>query len=220
MPPQDEITQADLEKEFESFGQAERKILKAAVTVFAEKGYDGAGTGEIAARAGVNKAMLYYYFKSKEGLYTVIIETVFKEITLILGDHLSRLSSRNPEQGVSSFVDSYLDFVYAHRIFVKVMLWELARGGSIMARVVGRILKPHTQQVLDMFNKAARDGDLRPVDPRHLIVSIMGMMLFYFFAEPVVHTIWGEDPMTPEHIAKRKKEVANLIIHGISPKQG
>ena len=164
--------------------------------------------------------MIYYYFKSKENLYTVIIETIFQEISLILGRHLSHLGATTPQEGVSSFIDSYIEFIYTHRIFVKVMLWELARGGTIIARVVSRVLRPHAQKLLEIFEQAAQEGNLRPVDARHLMISILGMILFFFFAEPVVGAVWGEDPMTPEHIAKRKEEITNLIINGILPKQG
>ena len=86
--------------EFEQFGQTERKILAAAVEVFAEKGFDGARTDEIAAKSGVNKAMIYYYFKSKDNLYTVIVETIFGEVYLILSAHLSHVNVKTPEEGI------------------------------------------------------------------------------------------------------------------------
>lgn len=209
-----------LAEEFEQFGQAERNILAAAVEVFAEKGFDGARTDEIAAKAGVNKAMIYYYFKSKENLYTVIVETLFGKVYLILSSHLSLVDVSAPEKGVRSFIDSYVDFIYAHRIFVKVMLWDLARGGAIVSRVAGRVMRDKTVQVRSVFEQAGRDGYIRPVDPKHLLVSIIGMVIFFFVAEPVVRVIWGEEPITPAHIADRKKEISNLIIHGILPKQG
>jgi TetR/AcrR family transcriptional regulator len=209
-----------LAEEFESFGEAERKILAASVEVFAEKGFDGARTDEIALRAGVNKAMIYYYFKSKENLYTIIVETLFEKVYLILSEHLSHIDVKAPEEGIISFIDSYMDFIYTHRIFLRVMLWDLARGGTIVARVAGRVMRDTTDQAMGLFEQAARDGYLRTLNVKHLFVNMMGMILFFFFAEPVVRVIWGEEPITPEHIAERKKEISNLIIHGILPKQG
>ncbi len=100
------------------------------------------------------------------------------------------------------------------------MLWDLARGGSTIARVAGSVLHDKTKQLETVFEKAARTGYLRPIDPKHLFVSIIGMTLFFFFAEPVVRAIWGEEPITPEHISKRKEEISQLIIHGILPKRG
>ncbi len=208
----------DLEQEFSSFGETERRILVAAVEVFAKKGFDGARTDEIADRAGVNKAMIYYYFKSKESLYTVIVETMFEMVSVILGLHLSLIDVNAPAEGIESFIDKYIDFIYSHRIFVRVMLWDLARGGAIIARVAGRIMREKTDQIRLIFEKAVRDGDLRPVDPKHLFISIIGMIVFFFFAEPVVRAIWDEEPITLEHIAERKREVSNLIINGILPK--
>jgi len=208
----------DLEQEFSSFGETERKILKAAVEVFARKGFDGARTDEIASGAGVNKAMIYYYFKSKENLYTVIVETMFEKVSVILGLHLSLIDVNSPAEGIRSFVDKYIDFIFSHRIFVRVMLWDLARGGTIIARVVGRVMRDKTDQIRLIFEQAVRDGQLSPVDPKHLFVSIIGMIVFFFFAEPIVRVIWDEEPLTPQHIAERKQEISNLIIHGILPK--
>jgi TetR/AcrR family transcriptional regulator len=215
-----ETIDSQLAEEFEQFGQTERKILAAAVEVFADKGFDGARTDEIAAKSGVNKAMIYYYFKSKENLYTVIVETLFEKVYLILNTHLSHVDVTTPAQGILSFVDSYLDFIYSHRIFLRVMLWDLARGGAIVSRVAGRVMREKTDQAMAVFRQAGRDGYLRPFDPKHLFVNMMGMILFFFFAEPVIRVIWGEEPVTPEHIAERKREISDLIIHGILPKQG
>lgn len=212
--------ESQLAEEFEQFGQAERNILAAAVQVFARKGFDGARTDEIAAKAGVNKAMIYYYFKSKENLYTVIVETLFEKIYLILSRHLFNVNVTTPEEGILSFINSYMDFIYAHRIFLRVMLWDLAGGGQIVSRVAGRVIGGRTDQVVVLFKQAAREGHLRPLNPKHLAVSMMGMILFFFFAEPVIRVIWGEEPITPEHIAERKNEISNLILYGILPKQG
>jgi len=210
----------ELAEEFEDYSEAERNILAAAVGVFAEKGFEGARTDEIAAKAGVNKAMIYYYFKSKENLYTVIVETLFGKVYLILSEHLARVDVKSPIDGILSFIDSHVDFIYGHRIFVKVMVWDLARGGAIVSRVAGKIMRDKTTQIIAIFDKAAREGYLRPINPKHLLVSIMGMILFFFIAEPVVRVMWGEEPITPEHIAERKKEIRDLIIYGILPKQG
>jgi len=202
----------ELAEEFEDYSEAERNILAAAVGVFAEKGFEGARTDEIAAKAGVNKAMIYYYFKSKENLYTVIVETLFGKVYLILSEHLARVDVKSPIDGILSFIDSHVDFIYGHRIFVKVMVWDLARGGAIVSRVAGKIMRDKTTQIIAIFDKAAREGYLRPINPKHLLVSIMGMILFFFIAEPVVRVMWGEEPITPEHIAERKKEIRDLII--------
>jgi hypothetical protein len=74
--------------------------------------------------------------------------------------------------------------------------------------------------MMDLFQGAARDGKIRPMEPRHLFVSMVGMVLFFFFAESVVRAVWGEDPMRPEIIQKRKSEIIDLITYGILPKQG
>ena len=58
------------------------------------------------------------------------------------------------------------------------------------------------------------------MDPRHVMVSVIGMILFYFFASPVISTLWGEDTLSPENIRDRKREVTDFVIHAILPEKG
>lgn len=216
----DEIDSIDLIDELSGIGETKKRIIKASISVFVEKGYMGGRIDEIARRAGVNKAMIYYYFDSKEGLYRAIIEMVFEKVSMILSEHLSGIKPDTLHDGIVSFIDRYIDFIYENRIFVRFLLWELARGGDVISDVIRRAIGDQFRELVGVFQHVKDLGKTRPMDPRHVMISVIGMILFYFFASPVVSTLWGEDALSPENIRDRKREVTDFVIHAILPEKG
>lgn len=206
----------DLKEEFKRFGETERRILEAAIAVFGKKGFDGARIDEIAKTSGVNKAMIYYYFDSKEKLYTGIIEMVFKKVAEIIADNLSDMNPDTLYESISSFVERYIDFIHTNYEIIRVLLWELARGGDIIRGVVKKEMSTRFSLLINGFNKAVEAGKLRPMDPRHTFVNIIGMVLFYFAANRIISAIWNEDTLSAENIEARKREVTEFVIRAIA----
>ena len=209
----------DLERELERYGETERRILMASVKVFSEKGFDGSRTEEIAKLAGVNKAMIHYYFESKERLYVTLISIVFKRLSLMLREFFGVISPETIKEDISLFVDEYVEFIRANVNFFKILLWELARGGDQIGLVMREVIGEQFVSVQSLFDEAMRKGYIRPLDTRHLMLSIIASILFYFIAQPVIRHLWGEDPLSEENIALRKREVKKLILRGIFPEE-
>ena len=208
----------DLKEELLKFGETERRILEAAISVFAENGFDGGRIDEIARHAGVNKAMIYYYFDSKEELYTKIIEMVFKKVSAIIIENLSDLNPDTLQESITSFIDRYVDFIYTNLGVIKVLFWEIARGGEIIVRVIKKEIGPRFLFLVNGFSKSVEAGKIRPMDPRHTFVNIISMVLFYFAANRVISALWDEDTLSPENIERRKSEVTEFVIRAIVDK--
>ena len=205
----------DLKEELLKFSETERRILEAAIVVFAEKGFEGGRIDEITRHSGVNKAMIYYYFDSKEKLYSKIIEIVFKKVSTIVTEHLSDMNPDTLEVSITSFIERYIDFIYTNLDVIKVLFWEIARGGEIIGDVVNKEVGGSFVHMMKGFNEAIGAGKLRPMDPRHMFVNIIGMVLFYFAANRVISAMWSEDALSPENIERRKKEVTEFVIRAI-----
>lgn len=204
-----------LNGEFEKFGETERRILDAAISVFGEKGFDGARIDEIAKRSGVNKGMIYYYFESKEKLYTGIIEMVFKKVAEIIMENLSDVNPDTLYEGISSFIETYIDFIYANYGVVRVLMWELARGGEIIRGVIRKEMSTKFPILVGGFYEAVKAGKIRPMDPRHAFVNIIALVVFYFAANRVISAVWNDDAMSAENVEARKREVTEFVIRAI-----
>ncbi|MBN1883884.1 MAG: TetR/AcrR family transcriptional regulator [Deltaproteobacteria bacterium] len=207
----------DLERDMERYGETERRILMASVKIFSEKGFDGSRTDEIAKLAGVNKAMIHYYFESKERLYVTLISLVFKRLSLILREYFEDISPETVEEDISHFVDRYFEFLRANTKFFKMLLWELARGGEQIGKVMKEIIGEQFVALQSQLKEAMQKGYIRTLDPRHMMLSIIATVLFYFISRPIITHLWGEDPLSDENIALRKREVKKIILRGILP---
>ena len=188
-------------------------ILEAAGRIFAEQGLSGARTDAIAAEAGVNKALLYYYFKSKENIYRAVLE---EQLT---GFHLKALQILSQDGPVASillqYVGNHFDFIGAHphypRLFQRMMLAGDRRGERLIAQ---RII-PVARKLDALLRRGIRNGELRPFDVDHTAVSLVALTVFYFNAAPIIRIVSGQDPFSPVNLRRRKAEVLKFIRYAL-----
>lgn len=195
----------------------ETQILDAATTVFLEKGKDGTTMHEIAARAGVNKALLHYYFRSKDRLYEMVFARQMDEFVGPLVDIIPRTDDLR--EFLEYFVSHYLDRLVAHPHLPGFMLWEVKQGGD----TAGRLIRSKVFQGLErgtpfdpVLEKAVRDGVIRPVDPANFVLNVLSMCVFPFVGRPIIERLMPGVRITdPEFLNGRKKEILALIWQGI-----
>ncbi|MBN1504049.1 MAG: TetR/AcrR family transcriptional regulator, partial [Candidatus Eisenbacteria bacterium] len=195
----------------------ETQILQAATRVFLERGKDGATMREIAARAGVNQALLHYYFRSKDRLY----ETVFsRQVDEFFGPFAEVIPRTDDlRQFLERFVSNYIDRLVAHPELPGFMLWEIKQGGAtagkLIRRKVFRGLK-HGTPLDPVIQKAVRDGVIRPIDPANFILNLISMCVFPVVGRPVIERILpGVRVTSQEFLEKRKREILAMVWDGI-----
>lgn len=194
------------------------KILLAAKEVFIEKGKDGARMQEIADRAGVNKAMLFYYYTNKDLLYKEILKTNISQIFI----HVQKIfiSEIDPKKKIEQVVSAYFNFISENRDLPKLILREIASGGDNIKEVIMDIKKnvpfdiPHN--IIAMINESIKKNQFRKIDPQQTVISIVGMCLIYFIGKPILDAIFElEDDKEKQFLTKRKKSIIDLLENGI-----
>ncbi|HEX4086360.1 MAG TPA: TetR/AcrR family transcriptional regulator [Chthoniobacteraceae bacterium] len=193
--------------------ESRAKILAAAERVFARDGVDGARIDEIAVEAGVNKALLYYYFKSKERLYEAVIEEHLGEFNR----HAFRvLQADGPADALLlEYVDLQFDFISRRRMHAPLFQQFMTRGAKPPTRLVRDYIIPRAEALQKLLVRGMREGALRKADPFHTAASIAALVVFYFSSAPIMKLFGRTDPYSPAGIALRKKEVRNFIRHGL-----
>jgi TetR/AcrR family transcriptional regulator len=193
--------------------QSRAAILQAAVREFAEKGIAGARTDAIAQAAEVNKALLYYYFHSKDDLYVAVIDQVFAGLKQRVFTALAQEVS--PREKILAYVSAYFDYIATHPLFAKLVQREMmtaSRGpSSTLQHVVRDYFRPISARLIEVINQGIESGDFRPVHPRHFVLSMVGIVTFYFNNAPVIQMITGVNPLVPDRIAERRKAVLDVI---------
>jgi TetR/AcrR family transcriptional regulator len=190
-------------------------ILDAAGYVFAEHGLSGARTEAIAAKAGVNKALLYYYFPSKDALYHAVLDEELTGFHLIA---LRILSQEGPAAAILlDYVRRHFDFIGAHPHYPRLFQRMMLTGGRRSERLVTDRLLPVARALGALLRRGIRAGEFRAVDPEHTAISLVALTVFYFSAAPVIRLVSGRDPLTPSSLRRRKTEVLKFIRYALLP---
>jgi TetR/AcrR family transcriptional regulator len=198
-------------------GQKEERILEAAARVFLEKGKDGATMQEIARRAHVNKALVHYYFRSKDRLYELVYAREFERLVGELVDALPETD--DIQKFLRFFIDNYLERLARHQNLTRFILWEIWQGGGTVGKVIRhRVFKDRTSGTPfdPMIEKAVREGVIRPIDPVNFAISLMSVCIYPFVARPILENIFPDlHLLSPDFLERRKEEVFELFWNGI-----
>lgn len=193
--------------------ESRAKILAAAERAFARDGLAGARTDAIAAAAGVNKALLYYYFKSKEGLYEAIIEEHLREFNERAFAILTAAGSARVL--LLRYVNLHFDFISRRHWHAALFQQLIMKGGKPPERLFRKYIVPRSEMLRQLLERGIRARELRKVDPFHTTLSLAALIVFYFSAAPMLQLIGDLDPYAPENLKRRKQEVLDFIRHGL-----
>ncbi|EGV45080.1 TetR/AcrR family transcriptional regulator [Bizionia argentinensis JUB59] len=192
----------------------ELQILEAAKNVFQAKGMDGARMQEIADAASINKAMLHYYFRSKQLLFEAVFKNAFAmlapQLNIILNDESSI------EDKVKNFTSSYISFIIKHPYLPNFIIQELNRNPAFLQK----IQENSTLLNIDKFKKRVEleisQDILKPISGEQLFINILALNIFPFVAKPLIKAFTKEDDAGFKKLMKdRRTEVSEFIIHAI-----
>jgi TetR/AcrR family transcriptional regulator len=188
-------------------------ILDAAEEEFARFGLNGARTEAIAAKTGVTKAMIYYYFGSKEDLYREVLKRPFDDLISSV-DPLS-LGDMAPEQAILAVIEAGIAYEVAHPYQQMILFQEASQNRGRFIEGVG--FKQIFELIVKILERGEADGSFRPLDPWFTAIQIAGVVSFYFTTyENMKHIApdWW-DFRNPEMIARHKREAIELVLRGI-----
>lgn len=179
----------------------EEKIKEAASIVFTKKGYGNARTRDIAEEAGINLALLNYYFRSKEKLFQIIMAERIDKLFGVLGPVLND-ESTTLEKKLEKITESYINMLLEHPDLPIFVLSEIRNNPEQLSnRFQAR--KNLTESVF-IKQLVARRSDINPF---HFLMNLLGMNLFPFVAKPVLQPILGNEEMYRQLMEQRKKLV-------------
>jgi TetR/AcrR family transcriptional regulator len=195
-----------------------KKLLTAARREFADSGLAGARVDEIAARAGVNKQLVYHYFGDKDALYLAVLEWVYEEIRA--QERKLNLEGLPPQQAIKRLIEASFDHLAAHPDFI-VLLNDENRGGARHVRGSRKLEAMHSplvSMVSAILSEGVRAGVFRKgINPVHLYISIAGLSYFYFSNTPTLSAIFGKDLSSPAARKARRKHVVDLVMQSLRP---
>lgn len=191
------------------------KILAIAEGLFADLGFDATSTRLIAKEAGVNIAMLHYYFGGKEGLYVAILEKHFTENRLRLqninNDNISSFEK------LEVFIDSYVDNMKRTRSIQRLMYIEMSLSlRSKLNDHIIELLSKNLQQIKKIIEDGVANGTFNKVDSDMLIASMFGTKIYLINASPVASLLFNghannEELLTDELLVRLKAHLKKMF---------
>ncbi|WP_418604323.1 TetR/AcrR family transcriptional regulator [Hwangdonia sp.] len=192
----------------------EEQILNAAKNVFQTKGMEGARMQEIADKAGINKAMLHYYYRSKQLLF----EAVFKNAFSLLAPQLNAILNDDSslEDKIKNFTMDYTSFMIKHPYLPNFIIQELNRNEDFILKLKENTGFPNLEKFKEKVAEEINQGMIRPIDADQLFVNIIALNIFPFLGKPLIKAFTNKDEKAYKiFVEKRKTEVSNFIINSI-----
>lgn len=176
---------------------ARERILGAALQVFAERGFDGARTREIAERAGANLGLLSYYFEGKEQLWQAAVARAFGELQAELGAIAALPAAEAPEDArarLARLLRRFVLFVARRPEFMRLMNDEGKRDGPRMRWLADHHVRPLAEGLRGLFEHAQARGVLPPAPAASLHYIALGAAGLLFSQAPECLYVSGVDP--------------------------
>jgi TetR/AcrR family transcriptional regulator len=186
-------------------------ILAAALAEFAGHGLAGARMDAIAAAAHVNKALLYYYFRSKDELHEAVLDEFFQRLRARIDHALD--SGRNPGERILLYARAHFDSVSESRHYARLVHDEMSAGrenSPHLSHIVEQYIRPISVRVLEVLRKGIATSEFREVDPAQFAPTMAAAIVSYFVS-PVVRRLRATDPYTPDAIKQRRAAVLDFI---------
>lgn len=195
-----------------------RKLLVAARQEFARSGLAGARVDVIAAKAGVNKQLVYHYFGDKDAIYIAVLEWIYDEIREY--ERGLRLHGLQPDKVIRKLIESSFDYLTIHPDFVALLNDENRHGATHIKRFrkFTDASSPLLRVIANTLSLGVRNGSFRRgVNAEQLYISIAGLSYFYFSGMPTLSTVLNKDLGSGPALRKRRKHVVDLVMQSLRP---
>ena len=191
-----------------------KRILDAAANVFAEVGFAGARVDEIAKRAGINKAMIYYRIGDKKALYEEVLHDIFADTAKRIAHNIKE--TKTPEEKLKTFIHNIAHTVDQHRHLAPIMMRELASGTRDFPEVAGQDLARIVSILTAILKEGEKKGVFIKTNPFLIHMMIVGTTIFYKMSAPIrtKQTIFPESLRNlDKHVSgDMDKEIEKLLL--------
>ncbi|MBI5648568.1 MAG: TetR family transcriptional regulator [Ignavibacteriae bacterium] len=203
------------------YSDTESAIFLAALDVFGEHGKSGARMRDIARRAGINPALVHYYFRSKDRLYEEVFSYMLRTHFMVLSASLSK--EKDFASQLRAFICTYMDMLERTPALVGFMTRELSTGATNLAVHFARVANDPAfppRAFLLAVERAIRRREIRKVDPMQTLITVLGSCVYFYLAIPLLKSIAPDIAGDPAAFAARRREhIFDLVYHGLSTRR-
>lgn len=198
---------------------SKERIVKAAIEEFSKNGFYGARVESIAEKARINKAMIFYYFSSKEHLYKKVITFIAKHINENIMNSGIADGNLTPEDYIEKFPEIYLRFFHKNPDYLRVIGLGLIQNSKFMKSLLSEIFSEFEGGLPVKFASSirewSREGKITEGHPAHFFLNIVSLTLFPLLSKPLSEAIFGESFNDSTFVEERLKSINTLLKKGM-----
>ena len=187
------------------------RILNAAVDLFADKGFHGTHVKEIALESGLPKTNVYYYFPTKESIYTALIERLIEGWDLAF-EHI--VAEREPREAIAAYIRAKLAYSRRHAAESRFFANEILRGAKFLERRQRRHIRDVTTRRAHVVEEWIRSGRMVPVDPRHFFIMLWSATQFYADFGVLASDVLEKRRLTQKDFDDAAETMTRVILDG------
>ncbi|MFA6857173.1 MAG: TetR/AcrR family transcriptional regulator [Treponema sp.] len=195
-----------------------KQILDAACREFIRHGKSGTRMQQIADNAGVNKALVYYYYHSKDEIFHAVVEQNFKLLIETMSTNVD--FSAPLKTIVRQFTHNHIHIIAENRELFQFFSGEIWMNPEALINGISEDVQKHTEHLYGALKKrieeAACEHEIRQIQPLQFLLNVISLDIFYFIAAPIVFSFTGTKPAEQKRIAEeRENEVFNFVWESI-----
>jgi AcrR family transcriptional regulator len=203
---------------FDAEQSSRDKILDAAESLFAKRGYAGVGLRELAEVVGLGKSSLFHHFKNKPELYAAVAARILRRIEERLIRTLA--AGGSPAERLERLLDELVDLLAANPNYARVLLRSLFEdddlAGEMPEEIEGhRAIESIMASMSQLLREGMGTGQFRVANVQHLLLTLVGQIVFPFASGDFGQEILGRDIFDPAEVRRRKKELRDLLRFGL-----
>ncbi len=192
----------------------EEKIKSAARIVFHQKGFAAARTRDIAEEAGINLALLNYYFRSKEKLFNIVMLETFQDFFSSIFSVFNDVDT-SLEEKIEKFASNYIDLLFREPEIPLFIVNEIRNNvGELMDKINIRN-SVFNSEFVKQYNKAIKEGRIRNLSFQHFMMNFMGLLIFPFIAKPLFKEINGLSDVQFNKVIEERKQLIPVWLKSI-----
>jgi len=194
----------------------EKTILEAAKRVFHERGLAGARMQQIADEAGINKALLHYYFRNKQQLFKAVFSEAFATLIPQINE---MFNTEEPLfDKIRSFADRYTALLMQHPYLPGFIINEINNNPKFASEYLTAV-RPEPDKLLIQIQEEVEKGNILPVNPLQLVINLLSLCIFPFVAAEMIKNIRGLSQEEFDNLLEeRRKYVPEFVINAIKPR--
>ncbi|MBN1272310.1 MAG: TetR/AcrR family transcriptional regulator [Candidatus Aminicenantes bacterium] len=196
---------------------SKQRILEAALKEFSSHGYSGARMETIAQKANINKAMIFYYYSSKNNLYQEVLRTALVKIFIPVSKVIAE--AVDPESFIEKTAGFYVSFFTENQDFIHMVAFDLVQNPENLSRVLSAFFKNNFAKGPGLIKKKIvswyEEGFISESDPVHFMLNIVSLSLLSFLGRPIIGSIFQMNLDEKKFIRQRRKSVINVLKKGM-----